>query len=146
MMLKKIPVIVLIMLLISSFGKEDSTASATVVSYPLPSCYNVSNLATMTAEGQNIPIIDFMPTYDYAHFSFSGKITITITVNETITSYSVSPLSKNITGKVNGNKLSFSIDKPEYLIVKINELQEIVIAADELRLIYRLPLEQAYLM
>lgn len=80
-----------------------------IVSYPLPSCYTPSTQAYLTIDSENIPVIRFTKIYDYAHFSFSGDITITITASEPITTYQVSPLAYNIKATVNGNKLTFHL-------------------------------------
>lgn len=61
-----------------------------------------------------------------------GVATITITVpqNVTITSYNISPKKLAIRAKQSGNHLTFTLTKDEYLIVKINDLKELVVAAD----------------
>ncbi len=110
-------------------------SAATVVSYPLPACYTASSLYTVQADSTNIPVIDSLETfknYNYCNFSFSGTTTITITASENITSFSISPLAYDIAGSVSGNKLTFTLSQSRYLIVKINGLKDLVIAADDL--------------
>ncbi len=111
------------------------TKAATVISYPLPSCYTTSSLYTVKADSTNIPVIDGTTTftnYNYCNFSFSGTTTITITASESISTYSISPLHLGITGTKNGNTLTFTLSSSQYLIVKINSLKDLIIAADAL--------------
>lgn len=98
--------------------------------YPLASCYEKGTQHTLHVGETNIPVQHFVEFYDFARFSFAGKQTLTITVDEEIKEYSISPLSLGIEAKVNGNKLSFILEDSRYLIVKINNLKELAIAAD----------------
>ncbi len=107
-------------------------AAATIQSYPMPSIYSASSVFSLKADSTNIPVVSYLDDYDYAEFSFSGTITIQVTASENITSYSISPMAKNITGTVNGNKLTFSLSSSTYVIIKINNLKKLVIAADPL--------------
>lgn len=107
--------------------------SAAVSSYPLPSCYTTTSQYTVKADSINIPVIDtseIFINYNYCNFSFSGPITITITASEIINSYSVSPLAFGVTATKSGNTLTFTLSQSRYLIVKINGLKDLVIAAD----------------
>ena len=107
-------------------------AAGTVQSYPLPSIYSESSAFSLKVNGTNVPVVSYVSDYDYAEFSFSGTVTIDVTAGETISSYSISPMAKNIAGTVNGNKLTFSLSKSTYVIVKINNMKKLVIAADPL--------------
>jgi hypothetical protein len=70
--------------------------------------------------------------YSFSQFSFSGKVEVTITATsqKAITSFSISPLALNIPGRVKGNSLTFTLDRSRYLILKINGLKELILAAD----------------
>jgi hypothetical protein len=107
---------------------------ATIETYSVPSIYAESAYYSVKADHIGIPVISFLTDrdYDYAHFSFSGSTTITITVCETIDTYSISPLAFDIQGTVVGNKLTFDLQESRYLIVKINNLKELVLIADPL--------------
>ncbi|WP_456318728.1 family 16 glycoside hydrolase [Cohnella fermenti] len=108
-------------------------APATIQNYPMPSIYTASSVYTLKADTQSIPVISYKDDYDYAEFSFAGTVSIEVTANVPITSYSISPAAKNIEGTVNGNKLTFTLASSTYVIVKINDLKKkIVIAADPL--------------
>jgi hypothetical protein len=66
----------------------------------------------------------------YAHFAFSGKADITIDVSADIKSYSLSPESYSIPATVQADKLTFSIDRPRKLVVRINDNERLFIFAD----------------
>lgn len=106
--------------------------AGTVQSYPLPSIYSQSSVFSLKVDSTAVPVVSYLPQYDYAHFSFSGTVTVEVTVNEPITSYSISPLAKNISGNINGKKLTFTLTSSTYVIVQINNLKKLVIAADPL--------------
>ncbi len=111
------------------------SSAATVVSYPLPSCYTTPSQYTVKADSTNIPVIDtseVFVNYNYCNFSFSGTTTITITASEPINTYNISPLALGITATKSGNTLTFTLSTSRYLIVKINNLKDLVIAADDL--------------
>lgn len=107
-----------------------------VQSYPLPSIYPVSDDFAVTVDGQPVPVTAFAPEpgggveYHYAHFSFDGKVTVQITTPAEIASYTVSPLAFEIPAEASGNTLTFPLERSRYLIVKIDDLRELVIAAD----------------
>jgi hypothetical protein len=105
-----------------------------IQTYPLPQIYTQSALFSVKANEVDIPVVAYLTEkdYDYAHFSFSGIATITITISEPIHSFNISPRAMNIEGTVLGNSLTFQLRESRYLIIKLNELKEIVIAADPL--------------
>ncbi|HET6299143.1 MAG TPA: glycosyl hydrolase family 28-related protein [Kribbella sp.] len=107
-----------------------------VQTYPLPSIYPVSVDFSLSVNGTPIPVTTFAPEpgseveYHYAHFSFHGRVTLEVSVGADIVTHTVSPLALDIPTRAHGNKLTFSIDRSRYLIVKIDDLRELVIAAD----------------
>lgn len=111
---------------------EITDLAATIQNYPMPSIYTPSGVFSLKANGNQVPAISYVSEYDYAQFSFSGTVTLELTASQTITSYSISPMAKNIKGTVNGNKLIFTLSESTYVIVKINNLKKMVIAADPL--------------
>ncbi|NEA30571.1 glycosyl hydrolase family 28-related protein [Streptomyces sp. SID13031] len=111
--------------------------SPRVHTYPLPSIYPLSEDFAVTVNGENVPVTAFAPEpggggveYHYAHFSFRGMVAVQVSTRRRITSYSVSPLALEIPAEVTGNRLTISLDRSRYLIVKIDDLRELVIAAD----------------
>jgi hypothetical protein len=110
--------------------------NATVQSYALPSIYPTSNDFVVKVNGRHVPVTAFAPEpgsgveYHYAHFSFGGDVTVEIVVKDPIASYSISPLAFEIPARVSGHRLTFDLDRSRYLIVKIDDLRELVILAD----------------
>jgi len=102
--------------------------------YPLPSIYKTSGVYQLKVNGVEVPVVSYTDQYDYAGFSMSGltanaEISLTDTGTE-VTAFNISPQKFNINGTASGNKLSFSIAKGQYLIVKIGNNRELVITAD----------------
>lgn len=93
---------------------------ATIQNYPMPSIYTPSSVYSLKVNNEAVPVVKYLPDYDYAQFSFDGTISLEVTADQPITSYSISPLAKNITGTVNGNKLTFTLSASTYVIVDIN--------------------------
>jgi polygalacturonase len=125
--------LVLAILIIGLLSRTAEAAPATIQNYPMPSIYTASSIYSLKADNQSVPVISYKDDYDYAEFSFSGTVSIEVTANVPITSYSISPMAKNIEGTVNGNKLTFSLSSSTYVIVNINDqTKKIVIAADPL--------------
>jgi hypothetical protein len=125
--------VVLAIIIIGLLPRTVGAAPATIQNYPMPSIYTASSVFSLKADNQSVPVINYKDDYDYAQFSFAGTVSIEVTSNVPITSYSISPMAKNIEGTVNGNKLTFTLSSSTYVIVKINDqTKRIVIAADPL--------------
>jgi len=63
----------------------------------------------------------------YVQMVYDGiaPLQVNITVDDPIRSYVVSPIRKNIKANVSGNQLSFTVDSAAYLLVKINNLEDL---------------------
>ena len=108
-------------------------AQGKVETYPLPAIYAASPLLSLQAGGVAVPVVDYNPKYDYAHFSVSGgsvRVVITLLDGAPVTDYSISPRKEGIVASKEGNRLVFELKHDQYLIVKINQLKELVILAD----------------
>jgi len=106
---------------------------AQVTAYPLPAIYKPSTVFSLEAGGVPVPVVNYNDKYDYAHFSMSAgtvEMTIELLGNTEVTTYYISPRKLNIAAQPNGHRLHFTLYKDAYLIVKINGLRELVIAAD----------------
>lgn len=57
----------------------------------------------------------------------STQLQIEVLVDNPIKNYSISPIREGISAKVSNNKLSFVVDKPSYLLVKINNMEDLYI-------------------
>jgi hypothetical protein len=110
--------------------------SAQITAYTHTSLAPLSTDFSVSASGTSVPVYAFdrsgSTDYYFAHFAFSGTANITVTAlsESSITTASVSPLAFSIGTTVSGNTLSFSLTQSRYLIVKIDSLKELVIAAD----------------
>lgn len=100
--------------------------------YPAATIYSASSDYTLTVNGQSIPVTSG-GSYDTAQFAMgngAARIRLTKINNTNIGAYSVSPRSLGINATVSGSSIEFTIDKPSYLIAKIDGRREVVIAID----------------
>lgn len=108
------------------FGETVVSESGHVQAWPMPYVYTASSDFTLTADGVDVPVIHHKDWYDYANFSMMGpdqggdSVTVEITYKEPITEYSISPRKLGMTGTVDGNKLTLTLPRDEYLIIQIN--------------------------
>jgi len=101
--------------------------------YPLPPIYSASQLFSLKVGGVAVPVVDYNPAYDYAHFSLSGgvvRVEIGLLQDAEVTNYYISPRKEGIVAEKKGRQLIFTLRHDQYLIVKINTFKELVIAAD----------------
>lgn len=100
--------------------------------YPSAAIYSPSTDYTLTVNGQNVPVTSG-GSYDTAQLAMgtgTARIRLTKVNNTNIGAYSVSPRSLGINPSVSGSSIEFAIDKPSYLIAKIDGRREVVIAID----------------
>jgi hypothetical protein len=119
-------------------GGSTGGTSAGVVCYGYPGAAE-SPLYTVTVGGTEAPVekfTKFSPEMQvhYAHCSLSGTAaaTVAVTVSESVSSYTLSPKSRNIAATKNGNTITFS-SGPNYLILAPSgkELLFILLDAEE---------------
>ncbi|MCK5703801.1 MAG: hypothetical protein KAI29_21735, partial [Cyclobacteriaceae bacterium] len=65
--------------------------------------------------------------FETAAFMIQGEATIEITITCNIETFSIHPLSKNISAIKKGNKLKFQVAEPSNLLVKINKLTSLLL-------------------
>ena len=102
--------------------------------YPVQTIYSHSNNFTLSVNGQAVPVTSFRQ-YDIAQFALSpGEASISISRNDgsTIKSSHISPRKLNLDGVIHDQQLTFTIRSPEFLIVKVDSLPELVLAIDPL--------------
>jgi hypothetical protein len=105
----------------------------TVQSYPLAGCYTASETFSVRANGKAVPVGQFSKQYEYVAFAVDGgpcKIEITRLDGKPIKKHSISPLKLSLAGNVAKSTLAFSIAKPVYLIVSVDDLRKLVVAVD----------------
>lgn len=63
--------------------------------------------------------------YTQLNYDKSVPLTVEVTVDNPIKTYTISPQRKGIKGKITNNKLSFSVHEAGYLMVKINDMEDL---------------------
>lgn len=97
----------------------------------------------VAVSGQPVPVRAYRPfgreldvqdrNCCYAHFGMArGAVTLTVDAQEPITTWSVSPAAYKLAATVDGNALTIVLDRPRYLMVRINAKQRLFILADPL--------------
>ena len=102
---------------------------AAVTPYPPYPGAEPSPAYKVTVDGQPVFVHRFR-TYnqfqwmDYASFGMTGKVRVTVTMlvseRKVLTAY-VRPLAYGIEPQINGNTVTFELDRPRYLLVFLNE-------------------------
>jgi hypothetical protein len=106
-----------------------AAAFATATPYP-PYPGAVPSVAyKVTVDGQPVFVHNFL-TYDqfnwmdYASFSMTGKVHVEITCmvsDRKVITCNIRPLAYGIQPKIEGNKVSFDLDQPQYLVIFFND-------------------------
>jgi hypothetical protein len=109
------------------------SAGSTLVRYPTPPYLAASTAYTLKVNSQSVDVRKNF-TYSFAQFSYSGTATFTITATEDIDSYNISPHSYGVKATKSGKNLTFTLAQAEsrYLVITVNSLEALVIAADPL--------------
>ena len=106
-----------------------AAAFATVTPYPPYPGAEPSPAYRVTVDGQPVFVHRFL-TYDqfnwmdYASFSMTGKVRVTVTLllSETrVSTCEVRPLAYGIKPQISGNTVTFELDRPRYLILFLND-------------------------
>jgi hypothetical protein len=106
-----------------------AAAFATATPYPPYPDALPSTAYQVTVDGQPVFVHNFL-TYDqfnwmdYASFSMTGKVHVEITclVSERkLMTCNIRPLAYGIQPKIDGNKVSFDLDQPRYLVLFFND-------------------------
>jgi polygalacturonase len=66
----------------------------------------------------------------FTSFAFDGPAQVEIACHEKISTYSVSTAGPQIHASTRGNNLVIRLDRPQYFVVKINDLQYLFVAAE----------------
>ncbi len=128
--------------------REEQLAVKRLIKYPeysedvMPRDFDYTVKVTQGSETIEIPVYNpvfqseyFNSTMDgdwhrrYCEFAFSGEpVTIEVTVNMDFSSYSVMPASKEISSECNGNVITYTIDKPQNTVIKVNNNRDTMLA------------------
>ncbi|MCL7430314.1 glycosyl hydrolase family 28-related protein [Streptomyces sp. YS415] len=99
---------------------------------PVSSAHRVSTVYTVTVNGQKVPVNGY-DVYDYAQFSMSsGPATVVVTRKDgtKVAKSYISPQKQGYKARHSGATATFTLRGAEYLIVKLDGLRKLVIAAD----------------
>ncbi len=108
--------------------------SATVMAHPFPSGYERCQVFDLSVNGKPVPVICFhngkQVEYRYAQFSFSGTVEVKVAIKKTIKTFRIRPEAYAIPGVAQGNQLSFKLSQSRYLMIQINDLDNLLLLAD----------------
>lgn len=77
-----------------------------------------------------VDTVDTAMKVGYAHFAFSGTVTVEVVAREPIVSFDLSPHRLDLDAVAHGNVLSFQLSQPRKLHLKVNDLSRFFIFAD----------------
>ena len=106
--------------------------------YPGPEGIELSTAFEVEVEGRKVPIYKAkvppakpIPRLtgsrsefgiaSFASFDIQASVTVTITYPKPVESVKILPTSFNITPKVEGQKITFTLDKPKHLTIEVND-------------------------
>ena len=112
-----------------SLQEFQSQNTERVVFYPTITTAVKSGFYTVSVNGAPAFTEQYKDIH-YAYFAFADLADITVTADSDIKSYTISPKSYNIQSRAEGRKLSFTINKPQKLVVRINNSDRLFIFAD----------------
>ena len=106
--------------------------------YPVPDSYRRSDTAVITVNGHAAPLVyigsvyDPLSNYDTCSFAagIDAPVILEITVQADIQEYEISCQSTEPRAEIDGRTLTIVTDGPHDMIVRIDNLREIVICAD----------------
>jgi polygalacturonase len=84
----------------------------------------------LVVNGKEVEVVPFKH-YFYALVEMPETAEMSLTSGTAIDVYEISPLSRNIQSTREGNTINFKIDKPQYIMVRINETERIFIFAEK---------------
>jgi hypothetical protein len=124
------------LLAVTCLGNSAPIKAVTVITYPLQSCFTSTTEYSVTAQGNSVPVVKYMPhgdhQYYWSHLSASGTVNYVIDAKENISSYEVTPKNFGIAASVNGTKLSFTVGGSRYLSITINSKKVLYLLIDPL--------------
>lgn len=108
-----------------------------VLTFPAVPTTARSGIYSVSAGGNPVFVEHFEDVH-YAHFAFSGRCEVTVSVKPTIGHrnlkyihrYSISPKRCGIKPKVELNTLTFTLGRPTKLVIQVNEYERLFIFAD----------------
>ncbi|HEX7905378.1 MAG TPA: glycosyl hydrolase family 28 protein [Chitinophagaceae bacterium] len=118
--------------LLFTIGAIENVAQAQKTVVPISNRDTTSSFFSVKANDKLLATAAYKDIH-YASFQQSGEVIITIQCTEEIKNFTISPLSKNIQGRILDKKnLCFRLAKPSYIVVKINNKERLFLFAEEL--------------
>ena len=116
--------------------ESDTATGPAVVTYPAPPGAVASTLYDVSVNGEALHVehlTKFAPemAVHYAHCSLGVTASIQVTVNESFSSFTLSPKSRQIETTRDGNTITFE-SGPNYLILQVDAKELLFILLDEL--------------
>jgi len=117
--LQTLPVLLTVLATFPAAGAE-SAASSHVITFPALPGLPESDDYTITANGQPVlvyqaPVLNGGPA-SFAQFDFSGPVEVVITAREA----ALLPRSHQLTPRIQGNTVSFTLDRPRHVTLELN--------------------------
>jgi hypothetical protein len=119
-----------VLLSIIIYGQSCALKKQMVDPVALPPNISKSEIYNVLANGISVPVgheVSNDSVFETTAFMSEGKVSVDIEIERDINAYSIHPLSKKIIARISGNKLSFDIEQPSNLLVKINDLTPLLI-------------------
>ena len=114
-----------------------AAAIAATTPYAVPSYLSDStDYPELRVNGQIVPVARGEGgssngiTYDFARVAVPEGANVILRARQTITSYAIHPGGFGISGQVSGNTLTFSVDRPRYLLIDVNGLRRLALLID----------------
>jgi len=128
-----------ILLLIFSGLCIPGAASATVVNYPVASCFVKATGMKVTINGTPIDVRVYEPyantsiiAYYYAHCGISGTVTVVADAVTSTTSCTISPKAYGISPPLVGTTVTFTLSRSRYIEIKFNGRPTLYLLADDI--------------
>lgn len=83
----------------------------------------------LTVDGKPVGVSAFTH-YHYAAFDQSQSVRLELTCPMPVTRCEISPHSRKISCRAEGNRISFSLDRPGYVMVRINDTEKFFVFTD----------------
>ncbi len=84
---------------------------------------------SLTVNGKSVEVKAFTH-YHYSSVDLSGKTELKLTAGSPVQRCEISPRSHGISCQVKGNQVAFTLDKPGYVMVRINEAEKFFVFAE----------------
>ena len=94
-----------------------------------PSAAPAEGAYRLLVNGKEVEVVSFKH-YFYALFEMTDPVEVSLTSGTAIETHEISPISRNIPSTREGNTIRFTIDRPQYIMVRINETERIFLFAE----------------